>query len=207
MNNRDDELAQGVRPIKHTRGFWAAMEFILAWEVGPNWRDNDDGGFNVDTGGATKWGISSRAHPDIDIKNMSLQDAREIYHRDYWFRWKCHLLRWPLSLVHFDTCVNIGNESRRRSSSDRELGDEVIRHYRANKMLQRALRVYVDGLIGNLTIGTAHRTDNVNTSLALLALRDLHYTDLAANNPDPYAKYLRGWLRRTMALRELVLSD
>lgn len=37
-----------------------------------------------DKGGLTKYGISSRAYPDIDIKKLTETDAQNIYKRDYW---------------------------------------------------------------------------------------------------------------------------
>ncbi len=37
-----------------------------------------------DRGGATKYGISSRAHPGLDVANLSKKQASDIYKRDYW---------------------------------------------------------------------------------------------------------------------------
>ena len=62
-----------------------------------------------DAGGETKFGISKRAYPSLDIKHLTLEQAVEIYTRDYFdavgsdkfsfvpFRWKL-----------FDIAVNIG---------------------------------------------------------------------------------------------------
>lgn len=59
-----------------------------------------------DPGGETKFGISKRSYPQVDIKNLSLQDAKNIYYRDFWQ---------PLGDAHpavkfqvFDFAVNSG---------------------------------------------------------------------------------------------------
>jgi lysozyme family protein len=37
-----------------------------------------------DLGGETKYGISKRSYPDLDIKKLTLDDACAIYKRDFW---------------------------------------------------------------------------------------------------------------------------
>lgn len=55
------------------------MEFIFKWEGG---YVNDP----KDPGGETNFGISKRAHPNVDIKNLTKEQAKEIYKVDYWDR-------------------------------------------------------------------------------------------------------------------------
>lgn len=81
--------------------FDRAMQFILKWE----------GGFvdhPSDPGGRTKYGLSQRAYPMLDIINLTLDDADMIYKKDYWMAAGCDKLTWPMSLVVFDTAVNMG---------------------------------------------------------------------------------------------------
>ena len=61
-----------------------------------------------DPGGETKYGISKRAYPMLNIKDLSVEDAKLIYEKDYWLKAGCNKLQWPLNLVHFDTAVNMG---------------------------------------------------------------------------------------------------
>ena len=61
-----------------------------------------------DPGGETKYGISKRAYPMLNIKDLSIEDAKMIYLKDYWDRAGCGALDWPMCLVHFDSCVNLG---------------------------------------------------------------------------------------------------
>jgi lysozyme family protein len=41
-------------------------------------------GLPDDPGGETNFGISKRSYPQLDIKNLSREDAIEIYRRDFW---------------------------------------------------------------------------------------------------------------------------
>jgi lysozyme family protein len=81
--------------------FEKAMAFVFKWE----------GGYSMDPsdpGGETNWGISKKAHPDLDIKNLTKEQAKEIYHEDYWKATGCYI--WPdkFDIVVFDTAVNVG---------------------------------------------------------------------------------------------------
>lgn len=53
----------------------------------------------------TKYGISANAHPDVDIVNLTKEQALEIYRRDYWLGSGADKLPWPLNLLHFDAYV------------------------------------------------------------------------------------------------------
>lgn len=91
-----------------------------------------------DSGGVTKYGISKKAYPDLDIKNLTIAQAMEIYHKDYWDRCKCDNIPDALSVAVFDFAVNSGVKT-------------------AIKKLQIALGVKADGIIGNQTLGACNR--------------------------------------------------
>ena len=61
-----------------------------------------------DPGGETKYGISKRAYPDVDIANLSEEDAASIYKRDYWDRIKGDDLPASVACVVVDYAVNSG---------------------------------------------------------------------------------------------------
>jgi len=61
-----------------------------------------------DPGGETKYGISKRAYPDVDIANLSEEDAASIYKRDYWDRIKGDDLPASIACVVVDYAVNSG---------------------------------------------------------------------------------------------------
>jgi lysozyme family protein len=63
-----------------------------------------------DPGGETKFGISKRAYPDVDIKNLTREQAVAIYKRDFWDR--AHIDAMPALLQYqaLDFAVNSGIE-------------------------------------------------------------------------------------------------
>ena len=84
-----------------SQNFDAAMKFIFKWEGGYVW-DKDD------PGGETKYGISKKSYPNLDIKNLTKDQAKEIYRRDYWD--KADLERYPQdkAIVLMNVAVNMG---------------------------------------------------------------------------------------------------
>lgn len=81
--------------------FDRAIAFVLKWEGGLADDKND-------VGGLTHWGISQRAYPDLDIRNLTREQAIALYRRDYWQASGADALPWPLSLAHLDAAVNTG---------------------------------------------------------------------------------------------------
>jgi len=80
--------------------FHKCMQFILSVEGG--YVNNPK-----DPGGETNYGISKRAYPNEDIKNLKLPRVLEIYEKDYWdSKWD----KWsfPIALCMMDTAVNMG---------------------------------------------------------------------------------------------------
>ena len=61
-----------------------------------------------DPGGETKYGISKRAYPDVDIAELTEDDAADIYKRDYWDRIKGDDLPVGVACVVMDYAVNSG---------------------------------------------------------------------------------------------------
>lgn len=86
---------------KKINNFDKAIEFVLKWEGG--YVNHPD-----DPGGETKYGISKRAYPDLDVANLTLDDAKVIYKRDYWDKAECDGLETHLAMIVFDTAVNCG---------------------------------------------------------------------------------------------------
>ena len=61
-----------------------------------------------DPGGETNYGIAKRSHPDVDIKNLTKEGAKEIYKEVYWDKNKVESLPEELWHIYFDMCVNQG---------------------------------------------------------------------------------------------------
>ena len=132
-----------------------------------------------DLGGETKYGITKRFYPDVDIKNLTIEQAKEIYKKDYWDKNRVESLPQNLWHIYFDMCVNMGKRT-------------------AVKVLQRAAvnkgrNIDVDGGLGPMTIGALKgvELDRVR------AFRVKYYVDLITARPEQEKFYL-GWFRRAL---------
>lgn len=61
-----------------------------------------------DPGGETKYGIAKKFYPHLDIKNLTVEQASEIYRKDYWNAIQADLMPSYLRLMAFDCAVNQG---------------------------------------------------------------------------------------------------
>ena len=145
--------------------FERAVEFVLDHEGGLSEDPKDPGGL-------TKFGISQRAYPNLDIRNLTREAAIELYRSDYWNRCKCGELPSPFAVILFDSAVNQGPGA-------------------AIRMLQKSLSIKVDGVMGPETIGAAHRANIHNTVCEFVARRAFDY----AQNPN-VVTFGMGWYRR-----------
>ena len=130
-----------------------------------------------DPGGETNFGIAKRSHPDVDIKNLTKDGAKEIYKEHYWDGNKVESLPEELRHIYFDMCVNQGKS-------------------RGVKILQRAANakgadLVVDGGLGPKTIAAL---DGVELD-RVRAYRIKYYADLVTRKPD-LEKFYFGWFRR-----------
>lgn len=91
------------------------MKFVLEQEC-RHLKDGtlDDGYVNDphDPGGETKYGISKKSYPKVDIKNLTLDAALDIYYRDYWFVGRTE--KFPLNLCVLDCAVNQGTKTAKQ---------------------------------------------------------------------------------------------
>lgn len=158
----------------YRRGHWGDLKFAIS--------ENETG----DDGGLTKFGIDQRSHPEVDIKNLTLEQAREIYFREYWEKTHCAEMQWPLSQVHFDGCVNVG------------VGQQT-------KFIQRAAGVVADGAWGpNTKRALVESVNNIGAQAVAKHVcdqKEAFYRKLAVDKPEK-ARFLDGWLNRLNDLRK-----
>jgi lysozyme family protein len=77
------------------------IPWLFEWE-GTSYEDDKN-----DPGGATKFGVDQRSHPSVDIKNLTAEEATDIYWNE-WVKDGCEHLDPPLDWLFFDACVNCG---------------------------------------------------------------------------------------------------
>jgi len=137
---------------------------------------NHEGGyvFNPhDPGGETKFGISKRSYPHLDIHSLTLADAKTIYKRDFWDRAQCDKLHPDLAFDLFDGAVNSG------------IGQSI-------RWLQRAVGVADDGVVGPLTLASINRE---NDTSAIRARYNGHRLDFMTRL-STWDVFGKGWARR-----------
>jgi lysozyme family protein len=157
--------------------FLAAVERVLA----------DEGGYSsspADPGGATKFGISARAHPGVDIATLTRDAAVNIYWREWWLPFGFAQLPAAIAAKTFDLSVNIGAAH-------------------AIQCLQRALRacgspVTEDGVLGEATALASRRADPAALMAAMRSEAAGYYRILAASRDGAQA-FIKGWLNRAYA--------
>ena len=135
-----------------------------------------------DVGGKTKFGISEKAYPGLDIENITLDQARLIYQADYWNHSKCPDLPEALQYMVFDTAVNCGQRT-------------------AIMLLQKCAGIKQDGIIGQQTNDATKRI----TIEQYADARKLYYDNIVLKNPSQ-EKFKAGWINRVERIVQMQLN-
>lgn len=125
-----------------------------------------------DPGGLTRYGISQRAYPHLDIRALTMDDAIAIYRRDYWNPIHGTVLPPSLALLVFDCAVNQGTGT-------------------AVKLLQKVVGAKIDGAIGPETLAAVRVFPLPGLLIDFCAERALRYE--FNRNEETFG---RGWYRR-----------
>jgi lysozyme family protein len=134
----------------------------------------------------TKYGISAASYPWLDIENLTILKASEIYNSDYWAPLRLYSLsNQSIATEILDTAVNCG----------------VVT---AAKIWQKALNmtnypkndIPVDGKIGPVTVCATNTAYASALLKALNGFQFVRYMEIIKDNPK-MEKYARSWLART----------
>lgn len=168
--------------------FDIAFERLIGHEGGFSNDPRDPGNW---TGGrqgvgvlkGTKFGIAANTYPDIDIENLTLLEAKEIYYRDWWMNINADQMDPVLVYQVWDFAVNAGMSSSKRA-------------------LQRAVRVAEDGQIGPMTVRAVRAMGTSDVLLRFNAQRIRYYTSLSK-----WPTYGKGWANRVAANLDFGADD
>lgn len=131
----------------------------------------------------TKYGVAANTYPTLDIRNLTWDQAKVIYKREYWDKSRAQELQPMLRHLHFDAAVNSG------------VGQAV-------RWLQRSAKVADDGVFGMVTLNAVSCTDPDILVLRALSERQ-HFMTRLSNWPDAS----RGWARRIADLMKYAAGD
>jgi lysozyme family protein len=159
-----------------TASFDNAFYQLIGYEGGGA---NDAG----DRGGQTRWGISKRSYPTLDVLNLTLDQAKQIYLRDYWRPMRLDEVR-DIAVAGelFEQAVNFG------------LRGAVLNLQTALNYL--GLEVRRDGAMGQQTLSALNQLRDSTLLLKTLnAVQFMRYFEIVSADPSQ-KKFARGWLRR-----------
>lgn len=139
-----------------------------------------------DPGGETKFGISKRSYPNLDIKNLTLEQAEQIYFDDFWMPMVCDAMPVGMDEFVFDFAVNSGVPTVKRK-------------------LQQALGVLADGKLGPLTIAAMKTANPKRIVRTMFVERAIIF---ASAKENVFEENAHGWYARlfdqTMRFSEAV---
>jgi lysozyme family protein len=130
-----------------------------------------------DRGGRTRFGISARAHPDVNLDTLTWPLALKIYREYYWDFIKGDSLPIGVAIVLFDGAVNQGRE-------------------RAAMWLQKAVLAQIDALVGPSTLKRLSMCDPIDVIEKVAASRMLAYHDDAQRRKN--SSFINNWSHRLM---------
>lgn len=145
-----------------------------------NWTS---GKVNVGKLVGTKFGLAAMTYPDLDIPNLTVDQAKAIYYRDWWVKLDMELFKPALSYQMFDAAINHGMHN-------------------ASAMLQRAVGTPDDGALGPVT----------KRALDLMTLDDILMCFLAERLDfmtyvGTWDTFGKGWARRIALNLKLAAQD
>lgn len=157
--------------------FDEAFKTVIGHEGGFTLHSGDPGNWTsgkvgIGTLKGTKYGIAANTYPNEDIKNLTLDRAKQLYKRDFWDKAKCDQLPDGLRFHVFDVSVNSGVS-------------------RGVKTLQQALGVNDDGIVGSQTINASKSQNAHEILIKFYSFRIAFYTSL-----NTFSTFGKGWMNR-----------
>lgn len=124
-----------------------------------------------DPGGETKFGISHRMYPQLDIKNLTFEQAKALWYADYWAPFN----RIPHISVHY------------------QLFDAAVHHgqHNATQFLQRAVETAEDGIWGQFSQAAYEKHTENDILLRYIGYRMAFMTKLRH-----FKEFGKGWTAR-----------
>jgi lysozyme family protein len=168
--------------------FDRAFDRLIGHEAGLSMDPRDPGNWTSGRPGVgelkgTKFGIAANTYPDLDIKSLTLDQAKAIYLRDWWIKAGADQYDGAIAFQLWDFAVNAGMETAKRA-------------------LQRAAKVADDGQIGPKTVLAIKSMTVTDVLSRFNAQRLRHYTSLST-----WSTYGKGWTNRVAGNLDYAAED
>ena len=157
-------MGEGMKPMENNAAFQSAFKELIGEEGGYVFSKDDPGG-------ETKYGITKRTYPQLDIKSLTLDMAKAIYYKDFWLPLgdQCST---AVRLEVFDFAVNSG------------IGTAI-------RKLQLAIGVADDGFFGPIS-----RAKLASLPSGIVVLRYLSARLDFMASLTTWPNFGKGWARR-----------
>lgn len=164
--------------IEYDERFDRFFEDILKHEGGYS-NDKDD------PGGETKYGISKRQYPSLNIKSITKELAKGIYYYDYWIKSKANIIAevsFQVATKYCDIAINTGIKR----------AFQILK----NAMYDLGYTIY-DGIDVEFILKLKSICDNKKEVLInnIIKHQKSFYISLTEKKPS-LKKFLKGWLKR-----------
>lgn len=156
-----------------------AFELVIGHEGGFTKDRRDRGNWTSGVIGkgqlkGTKYGVSAMAYPNLDIENLTLETAQDIYLSDYWLKVGGDALPAGLDYLAFDMAVNHGVK-------------------KSAMLIQEAVGAVPDGVIGPRSLERIGKRSVREILTETAARRMAFYAGIKT-----FKDFGLGWSRRTM---------
>lgn len=179
----EDKMIAEEKAKEEDAKFNRVTDIVFENEGGSKMTDDPD-----DPGGLTKFGISKVNNPDIDVANLTEEEARAIAKERYWDAYKINLIKNDSVAAHLYDMVFVQ-------------GKRGVRALQA-AVKEAGVDVDVDGFMGRDT------AEAIDEAIERVGEKKLH--QLIAENrlkqfekSDKWDKYHKGWTNRTFKMLDL----
>lgn len=160
--------------------FDLAFENVLLYEGGFTNDPKDRGNWTTGVIGkgsckGTKYGISAMSYPSLNIRELTENQAKDIYYKDFWLKNKLDKVEPVLAFQLFDASIQHGSST-------------------AIKMLQKLLGIPASGSLDDVTLSTLTYENQKVIAYKYIAKRLEYYTSIKT-----FSIYGKGWVNRMAA--------
>lgn len=172
--------------------FQSAVDYVIRNEGGYVDHPNDPGG-------RTKYGITAVSFAEFfgrepqpgEIKAITLEQAKEIYFKNYWLKNRCdEMVSQAVATAVFDASVLFGVKS-------------AAKFAQLAARMQGQINLATDGIIGPATLSALNTQNEILFIYGLKGVLTSHVMSLIKGNPK-LADFKRGWISRINRLSTLV---
>ena len=155
----------------------------------------------ADPGGETKYGICKRYNPDIDIKNITLEFAKQFYQEKFWMPMYEKINDKRIAFKLFDISVNIGKTNLRSLVNETLMDAVCYPHQEEIEELKEVVRACEEDenveMWENYVIEKINSTDS-DLFLSMFKSKLINYYCERIYDNNKLHVFRHGWIKRAV---------